>query len=130
MHGPHAGHEGDPEPDEAQEDGGRQVLDFLDIRPRELRQTGSGEGGEGLDKLPLGFGIDRVEEEGRLSRTGDARHGHESVLGDRAGNGLQVVDAGFDDFNRLVRHERLLAPAEGPAAKSHDIRLEIVGGNV
>jgi hypothetical protein len=62
-------------------------------------------GGERFDVAPLPLGVERVEGQGRLSRSGDARQDHELLLGDPDVDGTEVVLAGASNANVVELHE-------------------------
>src|SRR6185436_1031814 len=70
-------------------DRGREALDRLDRRLRELLEELSRVGAEALDVAALAFRVDRVEREGGFSRAARPGDHHQLVPGDRAADVLE-----------------------------------------
>ena len=75
------------------------------LHPRRLQAPGEGGGGplRGQQEPPPGLGVEGVEGEARLARSGDAGEGDEPAVGKVQVQGPQVVLAGAADL-QLVLH--------------------------
>ena len=62
-------------------DGGGEALNVLDVGLFHAPQELAGVGRQGLDVAALTFGVDGIEGQGALSRTGDAGDDHQLVSG-------------------------------------------------
>jgi hypothetical protein len=74
-------------------DRGRETLDRLDLRTRELVEELARVGREALDIAPLSFGVDRVEGEAGLTRAGGSSDDDEAVARNVEVDVLEVVGA-------------------------------------
>ena len=80
-------------------DGGGEAVDVVHIGLLHLAQEHPGVGGEGLHIPPLPLGIDGVEGQGGLSRSGQAGDHHQLVPGEGDVDIFQVVGAGALDVD-------------------------------
>ena len=80
-------------------DGGGEAVDVVHIGLLHLAQEHPGVGGEGLHIPPLPLGIDGVEGQGGLSRSGQAGDHHQLVTGEGDVDIFQVVGAGALDVD-------------------------------
>ena len=87
-------------------DHGTQARDLVDIgtlhRPHEL----AGIGGKRLHVAALSLGVDRVERQGRLARTGKAGYDYQFAARDLQVDVFQVMNPGSQYFDRVFFHHR------------------------
>ena len=105
--------------------GGRQALQGIDIRLVHLAEKLPRIGGKGLDIAPLPFGIERIEGQGRLPRSGDAGEHHQAVAGQVDIDVLEVVHPRPTDAESLRFHETPVAL--GRHRRHRDARLKKIG---
>ena len=77
----------------ADRDRGAHAVDRVQGRLLQPLQELPGERGQALDVAPLALGVERVEGQAALARSGDARHHHQALGRDGDVDALQVVDA-------------------------------------
>ena len=94
----------------------RQAVDQIDVRLLHLLEELPRVGRQRLDVAPLPFGVDRVERERRLARSGQAGDHHQLVARDVDVDVLQVVDARAAHRNPVVSHREGLGGAHGRPA--------------
>ncbi len=78
-------------------DGGREARDALHVWLVEAAHELPCVGAQALHIAALPFGIKRVERQGRLARSRQARDDHQLVFRDPQTNAFQVVDLGVSD---------------------------------
>ena len=76
-------------------------MNGLYVRPVHLFEELSGIGGKGFDIAPLSFGEEGIEGEGRLAGTGDSCNDGHFPPRYLAGNILEVMRFGPDDFDKF-----------------------------
>ncbi len=103
-------------------DGGRDVLDPVDVRLVHALQELAGVGAEGLDVAALALGVEGVEGEGGLAAAADARHDDVAVAGDVDVDVLEIVHphaAGADGVVCRSVHSALQWSRAGVAQTAH-----------
>ncbi len=86
-------------------DGGSDAGDFVDIGLFHALEELTGVSGERFDVATLAFGVDGIENEGRLAGAGDAGYNGEEVVGDGEGDVFEIVDAGAADEDGFVERK-------------------------
>jgi hypothetical protein len=81
-------------------DGGRDVLDRVEIRLRHFLEELARVGRKGLDIAPLPFRVERVEDERAFSAARQARHDGDPLGGEFHRDVLQIVLPDADQANR------------------------------
>ena len=83
-------------------DSGRKAVDVVQIWLFHLAQKHPGVGAQGFHIPALTLGVDGVEGQGRLARTGQAGEHHQLVPGDGQVDVFQVVLPGPFDLNKIL----------------------------
>ena len=112
-----------------QRDGGRQSVDFVDVRDAELVEQAPRVGRHRLEIPPLRLSVERAESERGLARAGHAREHHQRVARDVDVDAAQVVRPRPADADDAVRGgrgtRRVLAHAH--VQRSHSRRVASAG---
>ncbi|WP_152609718.1 hypothetical protein [Geobacter anodireducens] len=104
RHGPHGGAGGAHRVGLVDGDGRRNPVDPVHGRAVHPLQELTGIGGKGLHVAALPLGVDRIEGERRLPRTGNAGDDNQLAQGKVEIEILQVILAGVADGDRFVGH--------------------------
>jgi hypothetical protein len=103
-------------------DGGREPLDRVHVRLFHQAEELTGVGRQRFDVAPLSLGVDRVEGERRLPRSGEAGDDGEPVSGDGDGDVLEVVLAGAAHHQVILSHSPERYPKTRPRVNGFRFR--------
>ena len=78
------------------------IPDLLHVRAGQFREPCPRKGTEGLDQLALGFGVDGIEEQGRLAAAAGAAEDDNAVLWNLQAYVFQIVGMRISDDDTVL----------------------------